>query len=130
MTESTPVADEVTRLHDFFAAWFAGEPGRTIEEFSGSLDERFSIVGPGGDVSRHDEIVAAVARGHGKASIRIAVENVHVVNVGGAVVCRYHEVQTAPQTATRRISTAVMVSDADTPGGYRWISVHETWAES
>ncbi|MEN8239290.1 MAG: DUF4440 domain-containing protein, partial [Actinomycetota bacterium] len=127
MTESKRVSDEVTRLHDFFTAWYAGEPGRMIDEFSRSLDKGFWIVGPGGDVTGYDEIVAAVAAGHGESGMRIAVENFQVVQLGSAVVCRYDEVQTTAQERRRRISTAVMVTDTDTPGGYRWISVHETW---
>jgi len=119
--------NEVVRLHEFFEAWYAGEPGRSIDEFTDALDDLFSIVTPNGSVMSRDEIAEAVAGGFQKRPVEITVENFHVTEVGTAVVCRYDEVQTSNGSQTRRVSTAVLERDSETPGGLRWITVHETW---
>ena len=121
--------NEVIRLHEFFEAWYGGEPDRSIDEFSDALDDLFSIVTPNGTAMTRDEIVEAVARGFHKHGIEIAVENFHVTHAGTTVVCRYDEVQTSPGSQTRRVSTAVLERDSNTPGGLRWITVHETWTD-
>jgi hypothetical protein len=130
MTVASEAIAEVTRLHDFFEAWYDGETGRSIGEFRDALDDRFTIVVPGGTVVPRDEIIEAVAGGRGKHGIAIVVENFDVVDLGTIVLCRYDEVQTQSGEETRRLSTAVMAPDTDTPGGFRWIAVHETWVPS
>jgi hypothetical protein len=109
---------------------YDGLPGLTIAEFKGAIDPQFTIVTPEDNLLDHSSIVAAVENGFGKGSITIAVEGFHVEDLGTAVVCRYDEIQETPLGVTRRISTAVMVIEQAAPGGYRWISVHETWAPS
>jgi hypothetical protein len=126
----TSVRGEVIRLHRFFDDWYNGIPGLTIAEFAGAMDPQFTIVTPEGNLLDHSSIVAAVENGFGRGAITISVEDLHVEDLGTAVVCRYDEIQETPLGMTRRISTAVMVIDQATPGGYRWISVHETWAPS
>jgi hypothetical protein len=124
----TSVRGEVIRLHRFFEDWYNGLPDPTIAEFTDAMDPQFTIVTPEGNVLDHSSIVAAVENGFGKGGITITVEDFHVEYLGTAVVCRYHEIQETPRAVTRRIATAVMVIDQATPGGYRWISVHETLA--
>jgi hypothetical protein len=128
MTVETSAPAEVVRLHRFFDDWYNGLPGLTIAQFEDAMDRRFTIVTPDGDILSHPSIVAAVENGFGKGGITIAVENFHVDDLGTAAVCRYDEIHETPKEVTRRISTAVMVIDQSTRGGYRWISVHETWA--
>jgi hypothetical protein len=122
------VRAEVVRLHEFFDAWYAGTSGLRIEQFASAMDAEFTIVGPDGDIMGSDAIVRAVQTSFGKGGISIKVENFSVSERGTYVLCRYDEVHTSPDGETRRISTAVMEADDDTPGGYRWITVHETWA--
>ncbi len=119
--------DEVIRLHEFFEAWYAGEPGRSIAEFTDALDDQFSIVSPNGTVMTRGEIADAVAGGFQTHRIEITVENFDITEIGSTVVCRYDEVQTSNGSQTRRVSTAVFERDTETPGGLRWITVHETW---
>jgi hypothetical protein len=130
MTIETSAPAEVVRLHRFFDDWYSGLPGLSIAQFADAMDPRFTIVTPEGNVLGHSSIVAAVEHGFGKGGISIAVENFHVEDLGTVVVCRYDEIHETPQEVTRRISTAVMIIDRDTPGGYRWVTVHETWAAS
>ena len=128
MTESLVIA-EVVRLHEFFDAWFGGGKGLTIEQFSAAMDSRFTIVSPDGSSTGSDAIIEAVEASFGKGGISIMVENFSVFERAGYVVCRYDEVHTTPDEVTRRVSTAVMEPDVNTPGGYLWITVHETWAD-
>lgn len=130
LTIETSAPGEVIRLHQFFDDWYNGLPGLSIAPFADAMDPRFTIVTPEGNVLGHSSIVAAVENGFGKGGISITVENFHVEDLGTVVVCRYDEIHETPQEVTRRISTAVMVIDQDTPGGYRWVTVHETWAAS
>jgi len=127
MNTTYSVVEEVRRLHVFFDDWFAGRPGRSIDEFSEALDEGFTIVNPHGSLMTADEIVGAVERRFGASEVAIAVENFDVRRFGDAYVCRYDEIQDVGGEQTRRVSTAVLVSDDATPGGLRWIAVHETW---
>ena len=127
MTE-TSARDEVVRLHRFFDAWYAGVDGLTIEEFSDAMDPTFVIVGPDGDIIGRDTVVSAVDAAFGKGGVSISVDHLEVIERTGYVVCRYEETHTSAEATTVRISTAVMEPNGGTPGGYRWITVHETWA--
>lgn len=128
MTTEGPVSAEVVRLHRFFDAWYDGDDGLTISEFADAMDPTVTIVGPDGRVLGRDAIVAAVGDAFGKGGVDITVENFDVIERDGYSVCRYDEVHRSPDAATTRVSTAVMEPDTRAPGGYRWISVHETWA--
>jgi hypothetical protein len=130
MTIEASAPAEVLRLHRFFDDWYNGLPGLTIAQFEDAMDPRFTIVTPDGGLLNQPSIVAAVENGFDKGGITITVENFHVEQLGTAVVCRYDEIHKSAREETHRISTAVMVIDQDTPGGYRWISVQETWAAS
>jgi hypothetical protein len=129
MTDAA-VRSEVIRLHRFFDEWYAGMDGMSIDEFADAMDPSFTIVTPEGHVLDRRAIVSAVEDGFGKGDVAIVVENFHVVTAGDVSVCRYDEVQTHTGERTRRVSTAVMMADTRTPGGYRWIGVHETWSPS
>jgi hypothetical protein len=122
------VIDEVIRLHRFFDAWYEGDDGLTIEEFADAMDPLFTIVAPDGYVVSRAAIISAVEDGFGTGDVSITVENFDVIERDGYSVCRYDEVQTSGKETTTRISTAILEPDARTPGGYRWMSVHETWA--
>ena len=130
MTTEESARSEVVRLHDFFDAWYNGEEGLTIAEFADAMDPEFTIVGPDGRTLRRDVIVEAVRDAFGKGDISISVGNFVVFERTAYVVCRYDEVHTSNDEITTRLSTAVMEPDEATPGGYRWITVHETWATS
>lgn len=130
MATEEPVRNEAIRLHRFFSAWYDGQEDLAIEDFSDAMDPLFTIVEPAGRILTRDAIVAAVKDGFGKGGVRIVVDNFDVAERDSYVVCRYNEVQTSADETTTRISTAVMEPDDGAPGGYRWLTVHETWADS
>ncbi len=129
MSPTDQIVQEIQRLHTFFDDWFAGRPGRAIEEFSEALDDDFTIVGPHGSRMTATEVVSAVERRFGASEVAIAVENFDVRRVGDVYVCHYDELQDIAGEQTRRLSTAVLVSDDTAPGGLRWIVVHETFTD-
>jgi hypothetical protein len=129
MTTSDLVIDEVIRLHSFFDAWYNGQESLTMDEFADAMDRQFTIVGPDGRVVSRDAIIAAVRDGFASGGVGIRVENFDVVERDGYSVCRYDEVHTSGEGTTTRISTAVLEPDTEAPGGFRWMSVHETWAQ-
>ena len=122
-------ADEVVRLHAFFDDWFAGRGGRSIDEFSRSLEEHFMLVTPDGAVYDRDAIVTLVEDGRGSGDAHIRVERPMIRHVGGVVVGTYEEHQRRDGVSSARISTVVMVEREGTPGGWSWIAVHETWLQ-
>jgi hypothetical protein len=118
--------DEVARLHDFFQGWFRGD--LAVGDFTGcesALAADFSIVTPGGDLVRRDELLSALRRHHGKEPRDFAIETVgrrcHQVNDVHLVT--YEERQSGPRS-TIRLSTAAITAVGD---GFSWHSVHETW---
>ena len=117
-------------MHRFFDAWYNGTEGLSIGEFADAMDRAFTIVGPDGHVVGREVIVASVRDAFGKGGIAVTVGRFEVIERSCYVVVRYDEVHTSNDDTTTRISTAVMEPDDQTPGGYRWISVHETWAPS
>ncbi len=128
MTGERIAVEEVHRLHAFFEDWFAGRPGRRIEEFGDAIDEAFTIVGPDGGETPAAGIVDAVQGAFGtRTDTTIRVEEVVARRVGGVYLCRYVEVHETPGNVTRRVSTAVMAPDDAAPGQMRWLTVHETW---
>jgi hypothetical protein len=130
MTTEESVCAEVVRLHRFFEAWYDGEVGLTIEEFAGAMDPLFTIVDPDGRILGRDAIVATVRDGFGKGGAGITVEKFDVRIRDGYAVCRYSEVHASGSESTTRVSTAVMEPEDGSPGGFRWISVHETWTST
>ena len=128
MTDRATVEQEVRRLHDFFADWFEGVDGRAIREFADSLDREFFIVSPEGLKSTKGEIVDGVTKLFGSGGVKITVRNVMIArNDRGLVTATYEEHHDKGDYKTVRVSTVGMTCDADTPGGYRWLFVHETW---
>lgn len=124
------VVEEVRRLHAFFDDWFSGRSGLAIEELSEALDEDFTIVSPHGTISTRNETVTAVEDKFGAIDVVITVENLHARRIGDTYLCRYDEIHDVAGERSRRVSTAVLVPDESSPGGLRWISVHETSANS
>jgi hypothetical protein len=128
MSESAAVANEIRRLHDFFEAWFSGFQGLSISDFSDALDPGFFMVTPTGSKIHRDAVVDAVAERFGGDSAKISIRNVEIERTGsGVVTATYEEHQARVGQSTARISTVTMAEDETTPGGYRWLFVHETW---
>ncbi|GMQ93688.1 MAG: hypothetical protein BMS9Abin12_1168 [Acidimicrobiia bacterium] len=122
------VRTEIERLHRFFEDWFTGGDGHSITEFSDCLDTQFFIVSPSAETLDKETIVAGVVAHFGQGRVEITIENVSVAREDrGLIVATYEEHQHRQGQRTVRVSTVGMAADADTPGGYRWLFVHETW---
>lgn len=118
---------EVVRLHAFFESWFAGDPNASISDFVDALADDFIIVTPQGTERGKQEIVDLVIGARDSGTVAIAVELERLVIDGETVVGMYEEHQTRGASTTRRLSTAVMSRAQNTPGGWLWRLVHETW---
>lgn len=129
MTDSSAVAAEIVRFHDFFEDWYNGAEGRTIGEFSDALDSAFFIVSPDGVISNRDAVVSMVSSGRGSGPIEIRIENVQsrLAGTHELHVATYEEHQVRGGESSVMISTVGLVVDASCPGGLRWLFVHETW---
>jgi hypothetical protein len=122
-------AEEVADIHRFFGEWFTGNRDRTIGEFADRLDPGFTIVGPNGKAHGKAHIVAIVEGRFGAYDVEITTSHAHLTIMDPVLVGTYEERHRAGDASTRRIATVAMVEDDDTPTGYRWLSVHETWIE-
>lgn len=128
MSQVQAVTEEIVRLHDFFQDWFNGVGDRSIGEFADALDDAFFIVSPRGTVSDKATIVAVVASHADTGPMEIRIENVDLKRSGdgGHVVATYEEHQERQDGPTALISTVGLMAGETTPGGYRWLFVHET----
>jgi len=122
-------AVEITDLHRFFEQWFRGEGERTIEEFTDRLDDAFTIVDPTGHSHTKQQIAHLVESRRGGYDVTITTSDAHL-NIDTAVmVGTYREHHRFKNESTSRLATVVMAADSDTPTGFRWLSVHETWID-
>jgi len=128
MSENQSLTDEIVRLHDFFQDWFNGHGDRSVDEFTDALDDAFFIVSPTGTVSDKTQIVGMVASHTGTGPMEICIENVELKRSGegGLLIATYEEHQKRTGGTSALISTAGFRTDESTPGGYRWLFVHET----
>jgi len=125
----TSFADEVSRVHDFFNDWYAGRGERSFSEFSHAMHPDFVLVTPSADVIERDDVVEMIRSDRGTDSAVVATEH-HVVHHSGDVtVGTYVEITMRGDETLHRVSTAVMQRDSSAPGGWLWLSVHETWIE-
>lgn len=122
---------EITELHDFFAAWFRGEPDLDFERVAGALEPSFRIVGPSGSEADRDQTLDQIRGAFGREpGLRIEIEAIApVLTHPDVVIARYVEVHRREAAVTRRHSTAGFVPNPSAPCGVGWLHVHETWLE-
>lgn len=121
-------AHEVERLHRFFEGWFAGRIASGFEAFDGAMAPTFHLVPPDGRIRERSEIVAAVRAAAGSGIVTIEIRSPTVrYDDGTMVIGTYEEHQVRGDRASARQSTVVMRRDPDTPSGWEWLAVHETW---
>ena len=124
-------ATEITRLHDFFQAWYRGELEATaFSSFEHALDESFQIITPDGNLLPRERILHAVRQQAGSdASALLEIRHVEPVAVDQHIaVFRYQEWQSSTDEAPRgRLSTVVFQRDDEASNGLIWLQVHETW---
>ena len=131
MNDRAAVRIEIARLHDFFEAWFNGVEGLSLSVFSDALDPGFFMVAPSGAKLAKAAVVAGVEMQFGSEAATIRIRDVEIEHLdGAAVTATYEEHQVRDGNASARISTVTMTKDVNTPGGYRWLFVHETWVQA
>jgi len=132
MDEHSDVAEEIERLHFFFEEWFSDGGDRRIEEFSDSLDDGFHLVSPDGSNLDKTAIVGIVEDLGSSGRVEIRIKNVVVrhMDESGLCIATYEEHQKRRGNTRTLISTVGFHADPSTPGGYRWLFVHETLADS
>lgn len=125
----TSFAAEVIRVHDFFNDWYGGRGERSFSEFSDAMHPDFVLVPPSADVIVREDVIQMIRAGRGTDSAVVATEQHVVHHRGDVTVGTYVEITMRADETLRRLSTAVMQGDASAPGGWLWLSVHETWIE-
>ena len=131
---TNPIEAEIIKLHQFFQAWFKGALPNTPAAFSRMervMGEGFKLIGPDGHMAERASLLHGLFQAHGgHPQMRIWIEQVQVQQrIGPITLATYEEWQEVDQQVTRRISTVLFQSRANTPNGVEWLHVHETWLE-
>ena len=131
------VPTEIAELHAFFEDWFVGrlpDDDQAFARFADAMGEGFEIVSPAGTATGRDDLLAMLRSAHSSSAegaLRIWTDNVTARSVGdGLILARYEEWQEAGGETKGRVSSAVLREDSSAPGGFLWLSVHETWLPS
>jgi len=125
---------EIHRLHQAIEGWTTGALPNTEEAFAafaGAFAPNFVIINPNGKAEAASHVVPRFRDRHGERSrdfsIRITNEEVHDVTGDRALVTyREHWLHRAEEQSVI-LSSALMQADADRPGGFAWLHLHETW---
>ena len=129
MIDTEGCTTEVHDLHEFFAAWYRGEPV-SFDRVEQALAPDFEMIAPDGRRLDRAAVLSSVREGRdarGDEGFEIEIRAVEPVAVAGEhAVLRYEEWQTADADTDGRISTAVFRSASRTPNGVEWVTVHET----
>jgi hypothetical protein len=126
---------EIIGLHDFFQAWLDGSLPATDAVFARFLQATspsFTLIAPDGTTAGRDATAAWIRAAHGtRAGFRLWTDE-HRLCAGGEdwALVTYREWQTRAGATTLRLSTALLMADADAPLGLSWVHVHETWINS
>jgi hypothetical protein len=124
---------EIESLHDFFVAWYCGEPAE-FSRLSDALGPEFEMIHPDGErVSRKAilESIRETEAAYDPGEFTIDIRNVEAVDIGDDyAVLRYEEWQTTPDGENGRLSTVLFDVDSDAPNELAWVTVHETWLEN
>ena len=133
---------EIESLHSFFVEWFTGNiPGDNAayrEQCRARFDDNMVLIPPGGQVLDVSEVDRMIVEAHGASpGFRIRIRNVqcrfqwHATDGHEYALATYEEWQRHARNSTPpdngRLSTVLVRRDADTPGGFRWLHIHETW---
>ncbi len=86
------VAAEITRLHDFFTNWFAGNLPHDNDlferEVSGALVPEFVNIQPAGTMLTREYLLGQINSGYGKnPAFQIHVERSKFISIYPAVFC-------------------------------------------
>ncbi len=123
-------AEEVERLHRFFADWFADRDDRDDRDFADFADAMapdFYLVSTDGEVMSRSDIVGFVEGARGTGVVDITIVDPVIRSDGSVLVGTYEEHQVKRGIPSSRLSTAVLTRNPAAPGGWSWHAVHETW---
>lgn len=136
MIEQT-IATEIAELHAFFEDWFVGRlpnEDQAFARFADAMGAGFEIVSPAGTATGRDDLLAMLRAAHcssAEGALRIWTDSVSARSLGdGLTLARYEEWQESGGETKGRLSSAVLREDSSAPGGFLWLSVHETWLPS
>ncbi len=95
------------------------------------LEPEFTLIGPDGNISDRNQVLAAVETGHGRSGPLEIVTSDHTVLADrpGVLVARYVETHHLASRTDRRITTVVFTDRMDLPNGVGWLHAHETWID-
>jgi hypothetical protein len=123
---------EIVGLHAFFQAWLEGSAPATDAAFARFLQATstaFTLISPDGTTAGAATTAAWIRASHGtRPGFRLWTDE-HRLRAGGDdwALVTYREWQTNQDVTTLRLSTALLLTDANAPLGLCWAHVHETW---
>lgn len=116
----------VSGFHFDLAEWLGSDaPPKVFDRISGQLDEQFtSVVTTGQAVDREALLAGLWSARNIQPGLEIEVSEVaEVARSGNLIVLRFVAENQVGDVVTRRLATAVLVTDGRT---HLWRSVHET----
>lgn len=126
------IEKEIVELHQFFQDWFNGDipaDNAAFTRLTSVLAPNFKIITPDGQIIRRDALLQRLQQAHqDQKGIRIWIEDVRVLQwLPQHVLVTYQEWQESENQVTVRQSSALFQETDNTPNGWRWLHVHETW---
>ena len=127
---------EIEALHAFFVDWFTGQVSAdAFDRLEDALAPSFEMITPDGISRDCSTVLEQVRSSHGvreSGTFSIEIRNIDVrYELDDLAYVRYEEWQKSPDTGTTgRLSSVLFEEDPDTPGGVRWLDLHETWIDS
>ncbi len=122
------VRAEIAELHDRFARWFTDRDEAAIAGIEGALAPGFVMVTPSGRLQERDELMLALRASGGRRPIELATRVLRVEALGaGRSMAVYEETQREKGQTRIIVSTALFEQASGSPGGVRWLHVHETF---
>ena len=127
--------DEVRALHRFFEDWFHARLSPTDADFArlpASLAPDFVLVPPSGTPIDHAALLTSLRSAHGSRAgdeaFRIWIESPATRPLAADLtLVTYEEWQETRDGRGGRLSSALLRTSNDAPGGFLWEHVHETW---
>jgi len=120
---------EVEALHQFFVAWFLGEPA-DFTACEAAFAPDFRMVTPDGAVHERAAVVARLraARASAPADFTIAIVEPRVAwQTADAVLLEYVERQYRDGRTSMRRASGLFTGETAAPRGVVWRHLQETW---
>lgn len=127
------VVEEVHALHADLTRWL-GTPAapEALERFEAQQHRDFSMITLDGVVASRARLVEGL-RNAGNAAPGLTIDIVDIEVLHQSTECvavRFREVHHRTESVAERLTSAVLLRDADARNGLRWRAIHETAAQS